>query len=125
LVSYARRYLDEEDWRSFTVSDDPDNIIRESAIKILLKNCDQHYDGDVVKALINVIHKNENIDPAAMVEVDELEDGMVLREDLRLKGGRLLLTKGTRLETKSIEAIQGMVGRGMITGKIYVSMCRK
>jgi nitrogen fixation protein len=57
-----------------------------------------------------------------MVEGDDLESGMVLMDDLRLEGGRLLLTKGTRLGTKAIESIRNMQMRGVIPHKIYVSI---
>jgi response regulator RpfG family c-di-GMP phosphodiesterase len=122
LLNYARRHLDADDWKRFTFSENSEAIIEESAVKILLKDTEKKYDAAIVKALIRVVHKNKNIDPADMVEVEALESGMVLMDDLRLDGGRLLLTKGTKLESKTIASLQNMEMRGVIPHTLYVSV---
>jgi hypothetical protein len=76
----------------------------------------------VVAALIQVIHKSKNIDPSFAVGVQEIKAGMVLMEDLRLKDGRLLLTKGTRLKETTVQSVQTIGERGMIPGKLVVSV---
>lgn len=124
LISHARRHLDAQDFKSFAYSDDPEEIVHGSAVKILLKNADGKYDARVVQALIRVIHEAKNMDPPAVLDVEQLKTGMTLMEDLRLKGGRLLLSKGARLDAKSINAIRSMTERGMIPHKIYVSVPR-
>ena len=77
---------------------------------------------EVVSALIQVIRKAKNIDPSYTIGLQEIKTGMVLMEDLRLKDGRLLLTKGTRLKESTIQSIQTIGERGMIPEKLVVSI---
>ena len=122
LINFTRRHFDASVWKSFTVSDDPDVIIEEAAEKKLLVDSNQKYDMEVVAALIKVIRKSKNIDPSYTVGLQEIKAGMVLMEDLRLKDGRLLLTKGTRLKQTTIQSIQTIGERGMIPEKLVVSV---
>ncbi len=122
LISYTRRHFDASVWKSFTVSDDPDVIIDEAAEKKLLIGSRQKYDMKVVAALIQVIHKSKNIDPSYTIGLQDIKTGMVLMEDLRLKDGRLLLTKGTRLKETTIQSIKTIGERGMIPEKLVVSV---
>lgn len=122
LVVHARRQLGMEEWKRFTFSDDPEKIIEASAEKILLKNSDKKYDDEVVNALIRVIHKKNNIDPTSLVGIDDLKSGMVMMDDLHLKGGRLLITKGTRLTGTSIQTLQGLESRGIIPHELCVAI---
>jgi hypothetical protein len=122
LVNHARRHLGAEEWKSFSFSDEPESIIEESAKRLLSKDTEGKYDAAVVKALIRVIHKKRNIDPADMVGLGKLKVGMVLMDDLRLEGGRLLLTKGTKLVDASIQTLKTLGERGLIPQKIYVAI---
>jgi HD-GYP domain-containing protein (c-di-GMP phosphodiesterase class II) len=122
LVAHARRHLDAEEWKRFTFSDDPESIIEESAERLLIKNSEGKYDAAVVKALIRVIHKNKNIDPVDRIGLEQLKVGMVLMDDLRLDGGRLLITRGTKLVDASIQTLKTLGERGLIPWKIYVAI---
>jgi HD-GYP domain-containing protein (c-di-GMP phosphodiesterase class II) len=121
LVSHARRQLGAEDWKRFAFSDDPENIIQASAERLLLKNAENRYDPEVVRALIGVIHQKNNIDPAEMIRLDDLKAGMVLMDDLRLEGGRLLITKGSKLVDATVQTLQGWGARGLIPHEVYVA----
>lgn len=125
LVSHARRQLGVEEWKRFTYTDDPESIIEASAERLLLKDPEGKYDARVVKALIRVIHQKKNIDPADMIDLDDLKAGMVLMDDLRLEGGRLLITKGTKLVDASVQTLQGLGAREMIPREIYVCIPRQ
>jgi response regulator RpfG family c-di-GMP phosphodiesterase len=122
LINHARRHLGNEEWKRFTFSDDPESIIEALAERLLLINDESKYDASVVKALIRVIHKKKNIDPADMVELDKLKAGMVLMDDLRLDGGRLLIAKGAKLVDASVQTLQGLGSRGLIPREIYVAI---
>ncbi len=122
LLKYTRRQFDDSVWKSFTITDDPEVIIEEAAEKKLLLDVNQKYDMDVVSALIKVVRKSKNIDPSYTVDLQEIEEGMVLMEDLRLNDGRLLLTKGTRFKATTIRSIQNIGERGMIPTKLVVSV---
>jgi hypothetical protein len=122
LVNHARRHLGSEEWKRFTFSDDPESITEASAERLLLTNVEGKYDSGVVKALIRVIYKKKNIDPADMVDLDELKAGMVLMDGLHMDGGRLLISKGTKLVGASIQTLQTLGERGLIPRKIYVAI---
>ncbi len=122
LVTHARKHLGVEEWKRFTFSDDPESIIEESARRILIIDAEGKYDPAVVKALIRVINRKHNIDPADMVPLQKLKTGMVLMDDLRLEEGRLLITKGTKLVDATIQTLQSLAERGLIPSKIYVAI---
>jgi hypothetical protein len=88
-------------------------------------NAKGKYDPAVVKALIRVINKKNNIDPADMLPLEKLKAGMVLMDDLRLEQGRLLITKGTKLMDTSIQTLHALGEREMIPKKIYVTIPEK
>jgi adenylate cyclase len=122
LVSHARRHLGAEDWKRFTFSDDPESIIQASAERLLLKNAEGRYDPEVARTLIRVIHQKNNIDPVEMVRLDDLKAGMVLMDDLRLEGGRLLITKGSKLADATVQTLQGLGARGLIPPEVYAAI---
>lgn len=121
LMGMTRRYFDPSVWNSFTVSDDPEVIIQEAAEKKLLLGVNQIYDMEVVSALIRKLRQTQKINPTHVIDTHKLKAGMVLMEDLRLKDGRLLLTKGTRLKQNSVHSIQSIAERGLIPSKVTVS----
>lgn len=122
LIAYTRRHFDAEMWKTFTISDDPEAIIEEAAEKKLLMDSNQKYDVEVVSALIKKVRESKKIDPTFVVELENVEAGMVLMEDLKLKDGRLLLTKGTRLKGTSVESIKSIGERGLIPKTFTVSV---
>ena len=122
LTNHVRRHLGADEWKQFTFTDDPESIIEAAAEKMLLRDPEGKYDDKVVKAMIRVVHKRNNIAPADMVPLDDLQAGMVLMDDLRLEGGRLLITKGTRLADAAIQTLQSLGAREMIPMEIYVTV---
>jgi len=98
--------------------------------KIILLQANQKYDMDVV---VNLVKKVK--EPAEVKEVkkqkgkgvvkvgfEDLKEGMVLVTDLRLKDGRLLLVKGTKLKNSSIKTVQIIGERKLLDGQIFVSV---
>jgi response regulator RpfG family c-di-GMP phosphodiesterase len=122
LIGYTRRHFDASVWKTFTVSDDPEVIIEEAAEKKLFLDANQKYDPEVVSALVKVIRKSKHIDPSYTIDLENVEGGMVLMEDLRLNDGRLLLTKGTKLKETTVQSIRSIGERGMIPNKLVVSI---
>jgi response regulator RpfG family c-di-GMP phosphodiesterase len=122
LISYTRKHFEAEVWKGFTVSDDPDSIIDEASEKKLLIGANQIYDMEVVTALLKKIREAKNIAPTFEANIDDLKAGMVLMDDLRLKDGRLLLTKGTKLKAASVQSVQAIAQRGLIPPKVSVSV---
>lgn len=122
LVNYFRRYLEGDEYKRFTFSDNPETVIEECASKILLKDLEEKYDPEVVNTLIRTVNKAKNIDPAGMIQLEELKPGMTLLDDLRTEAGRLLLTRGTKLNDATIQTLQGIHSQGLIADKVYVSV---
>ena len=122
LVNYARRYLGADEWKTIPFSDDPETIIEAAAQKLLMMEINEKYDGQVVNALIQILQKEKNVNPADLVRLGKLKSGMLLMEDLHLEGGRLLLTKGTALNGSVVQTLQSFGDRKLIPDKIYVQM---
>lgn len=121
LIGYGRRHFEASVWNSFTISDDPESIIEEAAEKTLLIGAKKKYDAQVVTELIKKVREINKIDPTFVVKLDNIKAGMILMEDLRLNDGRLLLTKGTKLKSSSIDSIISIGERGLIPDKFAVS----
>lgn len=122
VISYVRRHLDGDDYKRFTFSDDPEQIIEESAAKILLKDPDEKYDVEVVNTLIRVVNRAKNIDPTSMLDIERLKPGMTLMEDVRTQAGRLLLTKDTQLNDAAIRSLQSIHAQGLLGARVYVAV---
>lgn len=122
LMGMARRHFSAEIWKGFAVSDDPEAIIEEAAQKKLLLDAGQKYDVQVVTALISTMNKAKKITPVYVIDLQEMETGMILMENLKHKDGRLLLNKGTKLRPSTIQSIQSVGDRGLINRKISISM---
>jgi hypothetical protein len=54
--------------------------------------------------------------------VDDLKAGMVLMDDLRLEGGRLLITKGSKLVDTTVHTLQGLGARGLIPREVFAAI---
>lgn len=124
LIGYGRRHFEASVWDSFTISDDPEAIIEAAAEKTLLLGAKKKYDVQVVTELIKKVRELNKIDPTFVVKLDNIKAGMILMEDLRLNDGRLLLTKGTKLKSSSIDSIISIGERGLIPDKFAVSFPR-
>lgn len=54
----------------------------------------------------------------------QLKDGMILMQDLRIKDGRLLLIKGTMLNRQSVQSIHGIAARNLIEDDMCSLACQ-
>jgi response regulator RpfG family c-di-GMP phosphodiesterase len=122
LMGYTRRQFEHAIWKEFTISGDPEAIIEEAAEKKLLLGCRQKYDMEVVSSLIKKVKESKNIAPTLSVSLEQIKEGMVLMEDLKLNDGRLLLTKGTQLKGTAVESIQSIGARGLIPEQLSISI---
>lgn len=122
LISKIKYNFDQSTWKSFTLDDDPDQVVQDAAQQILLKDVGRKYDSDVVNVLLKKISENRKFAPTCIIKTGKLTEGMVLMEDLRLKDGRLLLARKTRLKSSAVEAIAKIASRGMLPGKIKVAV---
>jgi hypothetical protein len=57
-----------------------------------------------------------------MVRLDDLKAGMVLMDDLRLEGGRLLIAKGSKLLDATVQTLPGLGARGVIPREVYAAI---
>ncbi len=122
LISRIRRHFDSSVWKSFTLDDDPEQVVEDAAQQMLLRGANRRYDLEVVNTLIKKIRAAKQVSPTCIIETARLAPGMVLMEDLRLTDGRLLLTRTTRLKSSAVEAIAKIAARGLLPGKIKVAI---
>jgi HD-GYP domain-containing protein (c-di-GMP phosphodiesterase class II) len=122
LIGTARRHFNADVWQTFKVTDNPEEIVEEAAEKKILMEANQKYDVEVVSALIKTLRKSKHVLPTFTVELEKLEPGMVLIEDLRMQDGRLLLTKGTKFKSSTVASIRAIGERGLIADRLTVNI---
>lgn len=122
LVRKARRRLGPD--LAGLAETKPDRLLHEVAGQILLRETHSRYDVKVVARLIERADEmleegnGEKAKRHAVIDLEELGEGMVLTEDLRLPDGRLLLVKGTELTAHTVSSIRNL-GRNQLI-KAYV-----
>jgi len=111
---------------SFNVTE-PEKIIEEVASKIILLGAYRKYDINVVTKLIKIVkdtkssmEKIKEKKQDIWISYNELKEGMVLAQDIRLKDGRLLLASSTKVKTESINYVRKLGENKLIDDRIYV-----
>ena len=127
IINKSKRFLGHETDK-ISVSD-TERLLDEVAQKIILLGAHKKYDSQVVSHLIKALSNGEktaqsnNAKERSDLRVDfrNLQEGMVLMNDLRLKDGRLLLVNATPLKKKTIDTIRKLGERQLISEHVYVS----
>jgi response regulator RpfG family c-di-GMP phosphodiesterase len=121
LIAVSRRYLDSETLSSMEIGEE--EAVRQAiAEKRIVAGAGKRYDGVIVRHFLKSIGSDTTKQTINQLAYNLLKEGMVLAQDLRLKDGRLLLTRGTTLGEGSLQSIQTIGNRGMIEGVIAVKM---
>lgn len=112
--------------KSFNVTK-PEKIIEEIASKIILLGAYRKYDINVVTKLIKIVKKAKLSEKEIKeqkqdmwISYNELKEGMVLAQDIRLKDGRILLASSTKVKKASINYVQKLGENKLIDDRIYV-----
>jgi hypothetical protein len=121
LMASARRYLGQEALDDLELSAD-ENMRREIAEKIVLEGGGLRYDGAMVRHFMKCIGGARSEQIVKHLPPSRLKAGMRLVKDLRLKDGRLLLTRGTVLGQGALTSLQSIGNRGLIEGEVAVSL---
>jgi hypothetical protein len=119
LISCARRYLAAGVAGAIDINDADARL--EVAEKIIRQGVGTRYDGAVVQSFLQTLAQRRPYQNIRLVTEAELTPGLVLMQDVRLKDGRLLLTKGTLINHRVAESIQTIAHRGLIQGAIQVA----
>jgi response regulator RpfG family c-di-GMP phosphodiesterase len=119
LRAFARRYLDGPVLGAIDIDDTTMRL--QIAEQVIRSGSGSRFDAEVVKGFVKVIERIRPRPKKRHVGPWELEPGMVLLQDLRMKGGRLLLTRNTVLNEHTIEILRGIGERELIDGGIHVS----
>jgi response regulator RpfG family c-di-GMP phosphodiesterase len=119
LFSIARRYLDPETLSDIEIAEPP--LIRKAvAEKIITQGAGRRYDGAIVRQFLKSIGSNPDGKVVDQISFNLLKPGMILERDLRLKDGRLLITRGTVLMEGALQSIRNIGNRGLIEDAIAV-----
>ena len=103
---------------------EPEKMIEKIAPKIILLGAHRKYDINVVTKLIKIAQeaklskgeKKEDI----WITYNELKEGMVLSQDIRLKDGRILLASGTKVKKSSISSVYKLGENKLIDDRINI-----
>ena len=124
LMVSARRHLRHEIVEAVEITDEG-TMREEIAEKIILEGVGRRYDGETVRHFIKFISRRRPQHIIKHLHHSQLRAGMTLMQDLRLKDGRLLLTRGTVLNQGSLMSLQSIGDRGLIEGEVSVSLGTK
>lgn len=119
MLAFAKRYLDTDTIAAANI-DDP-TLRQDIAEKIIRKGVGIRYDSEIVSYFIKSTAQQKPFQDDLQLPYQALAEGMLLRQDLRLNDGRLLLNRGTVLTHKTVQSIQNMGDRGMINKPIEVA----
>lgn len=119
LLSMAKRYIDSDVLSTIEVGEE--NLVRKMvAEKLIVAGTGKRYDGTIIRHFLESIGSDTTSQTIDQLAYNLLKQGMVLVEDLRLKDGRLLLTRGTTLDEGALQSIATIGSREMIEGVIPV-----
>lgn len=109
------------------VTDDAQILIQEIVKQILFRQAGHQYDPDVVNKLVQVLEgnqeKNERSDEKSVsISLWFLKPGMKLTQELRVRDGRLLLARGSVLNTEMISSIQKLAKTILINERLEISV---
>lgn len=119
MLGYARRYLDTETVAAARIDDA--SLRTEIAEKIIERGAGTRYDTFVVSLFLRRSARRKPFQEDLKLPYQALKAGMILRQDLRLKDGRLLLNRGSVLNEKTVQSIQGIGERGLIDKPVEVA----
>ena len=122
ILDKARRHIGTAATKHLSV-DNPEIMLREVGETLLLAGTHQVFDPEVVSRIMKVVRSDapgNQGKKAMLLFLKDLRPGMLLANDLRIKDGRLLLTKGAELSQKTIDAICNIGERGMLDEQIRV-----
>jgi response regulator RpfG family c-di-GMP phosphodiesterase len=106
LMVHARRYLGRDTVAAMDITDASMKI--EIAESVIREGAGTYYDPDFVKFFSQILGRKYPKPEIFLVKLQALKEGMTVMQDLRLKDGRLLLTKGTILNERCIQSINNV-----------------
>ena len=106
----------------------PEKMLEEIASKIIMLGAHRKYDISVVTKLIERAGEAKPSEEEDKKEkkqdlwigYEELKEGMVLARDLRLKDGRLLLTRGMKVKKSSISSVHKLGENKLIDDRVNI-----
>jgi response regulator RpfG family c-di-GMP phosphodiesterase len=121
MISVAARYTS-QDALNLLEYDDEASVRDKIAQNIITEGAGKRYDAAFVSAFLTCIGSDPNIKTIQHLPFDQLGSGLVLADDLRMKDGRLLLTRGTELNRSALKVIHEIGARGKLDGMVAVLM---
>ena len=125
IIARARKYLGPA-VKNILITDRKE-LVDEITRKILLLGASQRYDPDVVMKLVKRLEPDEEERKkqllerrVALINTEDLKEGMVLGRNLRTKDGRTILARGVALTESLISSIRRLEEGDAIEPRIYV-----
>lgn len=120
LTSHATKYLVRKYQDNLEISGNQ-NLRHDIGVGVVRSGVGNRFDPDVVNAFLDVIEKTHSKKVILKLRYSDLKVGMILEEDLRIDDGRLLVVRGAVLDQATLDSIQGIGDRDMLSDKIMVS----
>jgi response regulator RpfG family c-di-GMP phosphodiesterase len=119
LLATARRYMDADTFKSLDLEDD--NLRAYVAEKIVIQGTGRRYDPSIVTLLLKLTAGQRPYDEVLRLPPQALRQGLILMQDLRLKDGRLLMTRGTVISAAVVQSLRNFGDRGSLDEAIEVA----
>jgi response regulator RpfG family c-di-GMP phosphodiesterase len=121
MISVAGRYTSQDALNRLEY-DDEATIREKIAENVITQGAGTRYDADLVSLFLTCVGSDPTIKTIEHLPFDQLKSGLVLADDLRLKDGRLLITRGTALNPNALKVISEIGQQGMIEGRVAIMM---
>jgi response regulator RpfG family c-di-GMP phosphodiesterase len=121
MISVAGRYTS-QDTLNMLEYDDEAAVREKIAESVITEGAGTRYDPSMVSHFLACIGSDPTIKTIQHLPFDQLEAGLVLAEDLRMKDGRLLITRGTALNQSALKVINEIGVRGKIDTSVAIMM---
>lgn len=119
VMIHARRYLSRDTLSALDITDA--SMKTEIAENIIREGAGTYYDPDFVQFFCQTLDRKYPKPDIFLVKLQDLKEDMTIMQELRLKDGRLLLSKGTVLNERCIQSINNVSMNNLTDHHIQVA----
>ncbi len=102
---------------------EPQRMLESIAIKVLMNDIQRIYDSKIVLIILEICKEAQHKKLGGNIfefDVSELKTGMVLMQDMRIKGGKLMIARDAVLTDSAVYTIAKLVENKLLQGRIKV-----
>jgi response regulator RpfG family c-di-GMP phosphodiesterase len=121
MISVASRYSS-QDALDLLEYDDESAVRVKVAQSVIMQGAGSRYDASFVSHFLTCLGRDPTIKTIKHLPFHQLDPGQVLADDLRMKDGRLLITRGTTLNLSALKIINEIGQHGKIEEMVAIML---